>query len=169
MLTGVAGRAAALGHRLTLVMRQWQATVQWSGGQPVGAQLVVAVDSLEVLRGDGGVKGLSGPEKTLVRSNALKTLNAERFPQICFTADTIDQTQDGYLLGGVLQIHGVSRDQVINLRTKDCGDSWQMLSQCVVRQSNFGIKPYSLLMGSLRVADQVLVSWTASHIKDDVQ
>lgn len=150
-------------------MRRWHATVQWSGGQPVSVELVVAVDSLAVLRGEGGIKGLSGPEKTVVRSNALATLNADRFAQICFTTDAIEHTQDGYLLHGVLQIQGNSRAQVVNLRTQDRGDSWKMFSQTAVRQSDFGIKPYSLLMGSLRVADQVLVSWNASHPKDEIQ
>jgi polyisoprenoid-binding protein YceI len=43
--TGVAGRAAQLGHRLTIAMRRWRATVQWNGDSPVSADLTVDVDS----------------------------------------------------------------------------------------------------------------------------
>ncbi len=78
--TGVVGRAARLGHRLTIAMTRWQALVNWSGTDPVAGELVAEVDSFEVMRGEGGVKGLSEPEKALVRANALKTLNASRFP-----------------------------------------------------------------------------------------
>ncbi len=74
-----------MGHRLTIAMTRWQATVNWEGGEPVTAELVVDTDSFEVLRGEGGVKGLSGPEKAVVRSNALKSLNASRFPEIRFS------------------------------------------------------------------------------------
>src|SRR5271154_4246859 len=88
--TGVTGRAARMGHRLTIAMTRWQATVNWAGGDPVAAELVVDADSFEVLRGEGGVKGLSGPEKAVVRSNALKSLNAGRFPEIRFSTDVID-------------------------------------------------------------------------------
>jgi polyisoprenoid-binding protein YceI len=156
-----------MGHRLTIVMTRWQATVRWAGAEPVAAELAVETDSLEVLRGEGGVKGLSGPEKTLVRSNALKSLDAGRFPKIRFTADTIDKTDDGYRLTGMLQIRGKSREHVIDLHTEDLGDSWRMSAESSVRQSDYGVKPYSLLMGSVQVADDVLVSLTALHAKDD--
>ncbi|UQX09824.1 YceI family protein [Candidatus Mycobacterium methanotrophicum] len=161
--TGVAGRAPKMGHRLTIVMRRWRATVKWSDDAPVAATLTVDVDSLDVLRGEGGLTPLSGPEKILVRSNALRQLDAGRFPKICFEADSIDHSQDGYRLAGTLQIHGKTRPYVIDLGTEDLGDTWRLSAQAVVRQSEFGVKPYSLLMGSLKVADDVTVSFTAQH------
>ncbi|OBI41529.1 S-adenosyl-L-methionine-dependent methyltransferase [Mycobacterium kyorinense] len=163
--TGVTGRAAKMGHRLTIAMRHWQATVSWTDSEPVAAEIVVDVTSLEVLHGEGGVTPLSGPEKTLVRSNALKSLHAERFPDIRFTAEAIEKSDAGYRLRGELQIHGKTREQVIDLCTADLGDSWRMTSNTTVRQSDFGVKPYSLLMGSLKVADEVTVSFTAQHAK----
>jgi polyisoprenoid-binding protein YceI len=165
--TGVTGRAARMGHRLTIAMTRWQATVSWDGDQPVTAELVVETDSFEVLRGEGGVKGLSGPEKIVVRSNAMSSLSARRFPEVRFTADAIDKTNDGYRLSGTLQIRGKSREHVIDLRTDDLGDSWRMSAESRVRQSDYGIKPFSLLMGSVQVTDDVTVSFTAVHRKDN--
>jgi polyisoprenoid-binding protein YceI len=165
--TGVQGRAERMGHRLTIAMTRWQATVSWAGAEPVSAELAVETDSFEVLRGEGGLKALSGPEKILVRSSALKSLDASRFPEIRFSADIINKTDDGYRLTGDLQIRGKSREQVIDLRTEDLGDSWRMSAESSVRQSDYGIKPYSLLMGSVQVADDVIVSFTAVHAKDD--
>jgi len=149
------------------VMTRWQATVSWAGAEPVAAELAVETDSFDVLRGEGGVKGLSGPEKTLVRSNALKSLDAGRFPEIRFTTETIDKTDDGYRLTGKLHIRGKSRQHVIDLRTEDLGDSWRMSAESGVRQTDYGVKPYSLLMGSVQVADDVTVSFAAVHAKDD--
>ena len=165
--TGVQGRAAQMGHRLTIAMKCWQAEVNWTGGRPVAAELAVETDSLQVLRGDGGVKGLSAPEKALARSNALKVLGASRFTDIRFTANAIERTGDGYRLSGKLRIHGQSRTHVIDLRTEDLGDSWRMSAQSTVRQSDYGVKPYSLLLGSVRVADDVTVSFTAVRAKED--
>ncbi len=155
-----------MGHRLTIAMRRWQATVKWSGGEPAAAELTVDVDSLEVLRGEGGVTPLSGPEKAMVRSNALRQLDARRFPRISFAAGTVEKSGDGYRLAGTLQIRGKKRAQVIDLRTDDLGDVWRLSSETGVRQSEFGVKPYSLLMGSLKVADDVTVSFTAQQTKD---
>jgi len=168
--TGVTGRAARMGHRLTIAMTRWRATVQWAGAQPVAAELAVETDSLKVLSGEGGVTGLSDPEKALARSNALRSLDASHFPEIRFAADDrekIAKTDDGYRLTGVLQIRGSSREHVIDLRTEDLGDSWRMSAESSVRQTDYGVKPYSMLMGSVRVADDVTVSFTAVHVKDD--
>jgi polyisoprenoid-binding protein YceI len=165
--TGVKGRAARMGHRLTIAMRRWRATVSWDGAEPVTADVVVEPDSFEVLRGEGGVKGLSRAEKILVRSNALRSLDAGRFPEIRFTTDAIDKTGAGYRLTGKLQIRGKAREHVIDLRTEDLGDSWRMSAESCVRQSDYDVKPYSLLMGSVQVADDVTVSFSAVHAKDD--
>ena len=164
--TGVAGRAARMGHRLTIAMTRWEATVAWAAAEPVSAELTVEIDSLEVLRGEGGVKGLTGPEKSLVKSNALKSLDANRYPEIRFAADEIDKTDGGYRLAGKLHIRGKSRKHVVDLRTEDLGDGWRMSVESSVRQTDYGVKPYSLLMGSVKVADEVSVSFTAVHAKD---
>jgi polyisoprenoid-binding protein YceI len=163
--TGVTGGAARMGHRLTVAMKRWRATVGWADAEPASAELTVEVGSFEVLRGEGGVKGLSGPEKALVKSNALRSLNASRYPEIRFTADAIDKTDEGYRLTGKLHIRGKSRKHVIDLRTEDLGEAWQMSAESSVRQTEYSVKPYSLLMGSLRVADEVSVSFTAVHAK----
>jgi polyisoprenoid-binding protein YceI len=165
--TGVAGRAARMGHRLTIAMTRWQATVRWSGADPVAAEFTVETDSFEVLRGEGGVKGLSGPEKGVIRSNALKSLQASRFPAISFTADVIDKTDEGYRLSGRLEIREKAHEHVIDLRTEDLGDRWGLSVESAVRQSDYGIKPYSILMGSVQVSDDVTVSLSAVHAKDD--
>lgn len=164
--TGVTGRAARLGHRLTIAMTRWQACVDWAEAEPATAELVVEVDSFDVLRGTGGVKVLSGPEKALVRSNALRSLNASRFPNISFTTDAIHQTKNGYRMSGPLQIQGKSRKHVVDLRTEDLGGAWRMSAESVVCQADYGIKPYSLMMGALRVSADVVVSFNAVRTKD---
>lgn len=163
--TGVTGRAARMGHRLTIAMTRWRAVVSWASGDPAAAELVVETQSLEVLRGEGGVKGLSGAEKALVKTNATKSLDAGRYPEIRYTARRIEKADGGYRLTGKLQIHGKTGDHVIDLRTEDLGDSWRMSAESSVRQSDYGVKPYSLLMGSVRVDDEVAISFTACHSK----
>ena len=156
-----------MGHRLTIAMKRWQATVSWAGGEPVFAELVVETDSFRVLRGEGGVKGLSAPEKAVVRSNALRSLSAGRFPEIRFTTDAIEKADGGYRLSGTLQIRGKSAKHVIDVLTEDLGDAWRVSAQSSVRQSDYGIKPYSLLMGSMQVADDATVSFSATRAKGD--
>jgi polyisoprenoid-binding protein YceI len=165
--TGVTGRAAKMGHRLTIAMNDWVAGVRWSAGEPVEAELTVEVSSLEVLRGEGGVKGLTGPEKALARSNALRALSAHRYPHIRFRAGDIDKVDDGYRLAGTLEIHGLTRECEVGLHVEDLCEAWRLSCETVVRQSDFGIKPYSMLMGSMKLVDAVTVSFTAERAKAD--
>ncbi|RDH76872.1 YceI family protein [Mycolicibacterium moriokaense] len=165
--TDVTGRAAKMGHRLTIAMNSWLGTVRWSSGEPAEVDLTVEVDSLEVLDGEGGLKALSGPEKTLARSNALKVLDSQRFPEIRFHAGEIDQAEDGYRLVGTLEIHGVTNECAIDLRVEDLADAWRLSCEAQVRQSDFGIKPYSMLMGSMKVVDSVTVSFAAQRARQD--
>lgn len=165
ILTGVAGPAAKMGHRLTIVLRSWQADAQWRGGRPVAANLTVALDSLEVVSGEGGVTPLTGPEKSVARMNALKSLDAKKFPQILFSADQIEQTADGYRLAGTLEIHGKSRPQTVDLAVEDHGEQWALTTRVPLTQTAFGLKPFSLMMGTLKVADEVTVVFSATYPK----
>jgi polyisoprenoid-binding protein YceI len=166
--TGVTGcRASRLGHRLTIALNSWRAAVSWMGDRPCAVDLNVDVESLEVLRGDGGLTALSGPEKALARSNALKSLGANRFRTISFRADEIAKTAEGYRLSGTLEIHGTPHPRSIDLRVEDLDDVWRMSCDAEVRQTEFGVKPFSMFMGSMKVADDVTVSFTGTRAKGD--
>ena len=164
--TGVRGRAAKLGHRLTIVVNTWYTKVSWADDVPVAVDFTAEVDSLEVSRGDGGVKGLSAPEKLVATSNALRSLDARRFPRITFRANEIEPSDQGYRLVGTLDIHGRARECSVDLHVEDLDDCWRLSCQVVVRQSDFGINPYSLMLGAIAVEDDVTLSFTARRAKD---
>lgn len=166
--TGVTGRAARMGHRLTIAMTAWRAEVSFAGDRPTGVRLTVEVDSLQVRSGEGGLTPLSGPEKALVRSNALKCLAAQRYPQIRFAATDITATADGYRLAGQLDIHGQVHPHTVDVvvdpvdDADDTGGRRLRVLQSTVRQTDYGVTPFSQLMGSLKVADDVTVSFSAT-------
>lgn len=158
--TDVAGRAARMGHRLTIAMESWHIGIDRKDGAPDSATLVVDVDALRVLDGEGGVTPLTAPEKTVARANALKTLDSKRFPTIEFHATTISATTGGYLLEGPLTIHGVTKQVEIDIAVDDAG---QMSCTAEVSQRDFGVKPYSMALGAMKVADLVGVSFSARY------
>ena len=164
--TGVTGRAARLGHRLTIAVNTWHAGVEWDGDRPVAVDFTADVDSLGVLRGDGGVTPLSAPEKVIARSNALRSLDARHFPRITFHAKLIKPSDNGFQLGGTLEIRGKANDCAVDLYVADLDDSWTLGCEVVVRQSDFGIKPFALMMGAISVADEVTVALSARRAKD---
>jgi polyisoprenoid-binding protein YceI len=156
-----------MGHRLTIAMTSWHAVVHWVDEHPDSVTLTVDVDSLHVVGGEGGVTSLSRADKALVRSNALKTLEQKRFPTITYRADAVEKHGDGYRLTGTLEIHGNCRDHTVEVRVDDLGDRWRVTGESDVRQSEFGIKPYSMMLGAMKVVDEVGVTLTAEYRRDN--
>lgn len=162
LLTGVTGRAARMGHRLTIRMNEWSADVEFARGIPKTATVTIPVSGLEVVSGEGGVKGLSGPEKSLARGNALKTLGADRFPTISYACDDIQQTDSGYVMHGAATICNVTRALDVPVTVAAESDGYGLGFRLSVRQSDFGVEPYSLMMGSVQVEDDIQVDWQAA-------
>lgn len=164
--TGVTGRAAKMGHRLTLAMQTWQATVAMSGDRPSAVELTIEVNSLRVLRGEGGLTPLSTPEKALIRGNALKCLRANEHPLIQFRSNEIEPTADGYRLTGELTIAGRTNPHLISVQIGRNGESLQVTGSSMVCHSDFGVRRYSMALGAMQVADEVEISLSANVAHD---
>ena len=160
--TGVAGRAARMGHRLTLILRTWSATVEWTEGEPSAVHLSAQVDSLEVDSGEGGVTPLTGPEKAVARTNALKTLGASSFPSIEFRAEEITTETGGYRLRGPVTIHGTTRPAEVTVAVSPGETGQRIDAEATVAQTDYGVKPFSMMMGTMKVADAVTVALSAT-------
>jgi len=152
--TGVTGRAARTGHRLTIGFTDWSATVDVDAPSQVAVR--VAVGSLEVRGGEGGLTPMTAPERLVARANALKSLKADKYPEIVFSAQSATPDGDGYRFDGTLTIAGTSRDH--SVRVVRDGD--RAIGSSRIGHGDFGLKPYALMMGALKVADDVEVEWS---------
>ncbi|MDP4015290.1 MAG: hypothetical protein U0990_01210 [Candidatus Nanopelagicales bacterium] len=84
--TGVEGRLAKLGHRMTIALTDWTARVELKDELPVRAELTVKLSGFEVRKAEGGVTPLTRADRALVKSNAMRVLMAKSFPDAGFTA-----------------------------------------------------------------------------------
>ncbi len=149
------GLAAQAGHDLTIE------AVRWSGELVVApdltpASLIVSVDlgALVVRAGTGGIKPLTDRDKREIAVSARKVLSADRYPEATFTATGFEPGADdtGGTIVGTLTLAG--RTQPQRLQVSQAG-SGQYRATTTIRQTSFGIKPYSAFLGSLKVADAV--------------
>ncbi len=163
--TDVTGRAARMGHRLTIAMGRWAAVVRDDDGHGCGVELTVDLDSLSVLRGEGGVTPLSGPEKVLVAANAMKSLRVQQFPQARFASTGAERDGETVRLSGTLDLNGHTAAQTVDVRVEDAGGCWRLHGRARVPHSAFGIKQYAMFMGAMKVADEVDVTLTATVAK----
>ncbi len=149
-----AGMGAKVGHDLVLEARRWSGTVQANADDPSSCSVQVAIDarSFEVIQASGGVKALSDKDSADIRKNMDdKVLQTSKFPEITFRSTQV--TPDA--IAGDLTIVGNTRPVTLDLTVLNGGSGTTLTGRTTVTQSEFGIKPFSAMMGALKVKDDV--------------
>ena len=160
--TDKTGPAAKTGHRLTIGFNDWTGSVDVDDTTPQKVSLAVVVDSMEVLSGEGGLTPMTGAEKAIARSNALKSLKASKSPTITFTTSNVSPTDGGYRLDGQLTVAGTTVPHTVDVAVADADSGAKVSATTTVSHKAVGIKPYSLAMGALKVADEVGIEFHAT-------
>jgi polyisoprenoid-binding protein YceI len=132
----------------------WQATLE-VGEDPAQSSLVLEADatSLRVREGTGGMQALDDDDKASIQ----ETIDDEilKRERIEFRSTEVQQADGARMtVQGDLEIAGTARPIAFELTI---GDDGELIGSAVVKQSDWGIKPYSALFGALKVADDVEV------------
>ncbi|HET9893547.1 MAG TPA: YceI family protein [Streptosporangiaceae bacterium] len=154
LLTSRDGLAAQAGHDLTIEVSTWSAELETSAdGTPAGLAVRLDLTSLAVREGTGGVKPLTDRDRREIAKTARKLLGADRSPEATFVASAFEPGGDGGgFVQGTFTLGGISRP--LRLRVSRSGpDNYRATAS--VRQSEFGIKPYTAFLGALKVSDDV--------------
>lgn len=153
------GPAARLGHELTLIVRNWAATLEL-GDTPEATALTATVDltSLVVKDSRGGAKSMTDTDRRDIERNAQKSLATARHPEAAFAVSgTTGSWTEGEVTGD-LTLHG--RTEPVTFQVIAAADGFRLGGE--LRQTVFGIGPYSAMMGALRLGDSVLVEVTVT-------
>jgi polyisoprenoid-binding protein YceI len=152
--TGRQGAAAKAGHDLVIDVTSWSATLQvGEDSSPSSVELEADAGSLRVREGTGGVQALGDDDKADIQ----KTIDGEvlRGKPIEFRSTAVEPAEGGRLrVAGDLTLAGSEHPVEFEL---EVGDDGAIAGTAVVKQSDWGIKPYSALFGALKVKDEVEV------------
>lgn len=161
------GLAAQAGHDLTIEVGAWSGELTvGDDGKPTELSVKLDLTSLVVIAGTGGVKPLTDRDRREIVVTARKVLGVDRHPQATFTASTFEPGSDGDgFIQGTLTLGGVSRPLKLHVSNTG-GDSFHAATS--VRQSEFGIKPYTAFLGALKVSDAVGVEIDV-HLADEAR
>ncbi len=138
------------GHDLVLEVTSWQATLD-TGDAP---RLELSADptSLRVIEGKGGVQPLDDDGKADIR----KGIDADVLKRkaIRFRSTSVEQRDGTLAVRGDLELAGSTAPMSFEVSV---GDDGALSASTKLRQSDWGIKPYSALFGALKVNDEVEV------------
>jgi YceI-like domain len=144
------GAIAKAGHDLTIEVRSWDGTLDV--GHESRATLSVDSSSFKVLEGHGGVQKLDDEDKRGIE----QTIDEEVLLGREIKFESSDVKLDGHRLtvAGELTLMTNANPVTFELTV---GEDGSVSGGAVVKQTDFGMKPYTALFGTLKVADEVEV------------
>ena len=166
--TGREGLAARAGHDLTLEITQWSARVTVPAAEDGGfaaATLTAELDlgSLAVREGTGGAKPLTDRDRRDIQGQVRKILGDAAIAS--FTSSRVIPSSSGSpssgasangAIEGALTLRGTSRPLRLQVVSPAPG---QFRGSAGLRQTDFGITPYSGFFGALKLKNEVTVEF----------
>jgi polyisoprenoid-binding protein YceI len=156
------GMAKRVGHDLALEVTNWSATAAINRDDPASSDVKATLDlrSLEVREATGGVKPLSNGDRKDISKNLEKTLNLSSYPEVTFASHSIDADGGHRLrLNGNLTLSGATRPVSVDLNLEQQDGGERLTGTVTVTHSDFGVKPYSGFMGTLKIKDAVEIDF----------
>ena len=142
------GAASKAGHDLLFEVTSWSATLD----QDADPALTLTADSgsLRVLEGSGGIQALGDDDKAGIE----QTIEEEVLmgTPIEFRSTAVE----GRRLEGELELAGQRHPISFELAGDEDG---RLTGSATFKQSDWGMKPYSALFGTLKVVDEVEVAF----------
>jgi polyisoprenoid-binding protein YceI len=152
--TGRGGAAAMAGHDLLIQVTGWEATLEVPA-DPSACRLTVDVDptSLRVRDGAGGMQPLVDEDKESIR----QTIDDEVLQGmgIEFRSSGVEVYDGRIAVEGDLTLVGNVHPLAFELIV---AEDLKLAGSFGLRQTEWGLEPYSALFGALKVADEVEVS-----------
>ncbi|MGH4012965.1 MAG: YceI family protein [Pseudonocardiaceae bacterium] len=98
-------------------------------------------------------EGPSASDRKDIESNSQKALETRKYSTIRFRSTSVVRDGDRAKIDGDLTLHGVTNP--ISVEARDDGERWT--AEVTIDQRNFNIKPFSAMMGALKVKPEVKV------------
>jgi polyisoprenoid-binding protein YceI len=147
------GAASKAGHDLVIEVTSWEGTLDI--GEESEVALTADSGSFSVLKGTGGIKSLDAEDMAGIK----QTIDEEVLMRasIEFRSSKVELSDDrtSGKVDGELELAGRRHQISFELRSPEDG---RLTGRAVVKQTDFGMKPYTALFGTLKVADEVEVA-----------
>lgn len=156
-----AGLLAAMGHNPTFAIRDYSGEAGFTGDELAHPYLRITARAQSLEDTDD----VSQKDKQDIEARLKEqVLEAARFADIAFESASVTPSKVGENLYGVniignLTLHGFTRSETIRAQLSLSGDSFRAFGEFSLRQTDYGIKLVSVAGGSLKVKDEVKVSF----------
>jgi polyisoprenoid-binding protein YceI len=155
--TGLGRRA---GHDLTIEVTRWsaEAIVDPEAPENSSVSLRVETGSLEPREGTGGIKPLTDGDRGEIKRITTRILRTAEHPAITFRSVSVAGGPEAFTIEGELTILGRTRPATV----RGSVDARAIQARATVVQARFDSTPYSAFFGALKLADEVVIEFSAA-------
>lgn len=158
------GLLSAVAHDLKLRVTRFEITtstpVPGASGStaPLPVSAIAWCSSVQVVNalkdGQETPSALSERDKQKIQATLQdEVLESRRFPEVRLVGTAMPEANGGYRLAGQLTLKGVSRPISAQLRDTAAG----YVTELTLHQPDFGIKPYSAMLGALKIKPAITI------------
>lgn len=162
------GLLSSFGHNPTIAIPDFQGEVQFTSSALEEASLRIVIQAASLTVTDD----ISDKDRQEIeRRMHGEVLEADGFPEIiyeCHQVSPIQKISEGQCavtLNGELALHGVTRSQPVSARVAIKGDTLRASGEFSVRQSDYEIRPVSAAGGTVKLKDELKLSFDISARK----
>ena len=162
ILVTAEGLLSRFGHSPTIAVRDFDGEVRFDPAKPEESSLsmTINVDSLEVTSTDVSEKD----RREIERNMKEDVLHAKAHSTVHYETSRVQATKvtEGWYrldLNGKLELRGVSRNQPLSAQLRMSNGELKGSGEFKLKQSHYGIKQYKAVGGTLKVKDEVKLSF----------
>jgi polyisoprenoid-binding protein YceI len=156
------GLLSAFGHSPTISIPDFQGEVQFSSSTLEDASLRIVIQAASLKVADD----ISSKDRQEIERRIRdEVLEVDGFPEIVYECDRvasiqkISEGQYAATLNGELSLHGVTQTQPVSARVTIKGDLLRAVGDFSVRQSDYDIRPVSAAGGTVKLKDELKLSF----------
>jgi len=166
------GAMARLGHDHIIASRNVQGYIALDkNDDQCRADIFVPLMSLDVddpqLRAAAELDTTPSPEDISgTRNNMLMSIEAADFPFVQLSSNNCSGGLSGNETPVVLSLHGVKQQRKLQVRLQSIDDNQMLVSgEFSIKQTDFGIKPFSIMNGLIKVEDKVDLTYQLTALR----
>jgi polyisoprenoid-binding protein YceI len=158
-----AGMASGLAHDHVIRATSFSGAVHWDPAQQAAASVEVSADAGSLVVDEPDARARHGLEGELDEDDrgkvqrtmeSAKQLDVQAHPEMAFRSRSVRATGDNEVeITGDLTLHGTTRSVRFTTAPTVDGDVLAATAELDFLQSDFGIKPYSAMLGAVKNQD----------------
>lgn len=156
-----AGLLSGIAHDHNIGVKNFSGHVTIAEANPGAGSVELEVDakSLTIL------DKISEKDRNEITNNMnTYVLEPGKYPKIIFKSAALSNfkqngTNASFTLNGDLTLHGATKRIAIPVNVTQSGDRLRATGRYTLLQTDFGIKPYSAMMGTIKVKNEVVINF----------